>query len=344
MKSDDDHASTLLTLLSDLSTALDRPPSQLNLDRSFVDNGGNSLTSIQLLALLRKRGAQIPITSLFAAGKLRDLVDQICPKLQQAVKNHSVIESATITRSRRRCSTVVEPNPKRQKSCRTPDQAPEGRGVNQCYPMTELQLAMIESTDSNPDRNIISYYETHRPEAVPALKQAWEKVLMLEPIFRMAFEIDQTGGYMVDLGEMPFVWREIVCADESSYEAEVENPLPLDGLVGFNFKAVTLSSNATDEKTTIIWRIHHSMIDGASHAIVRSKVQSVVAGERIAPGLSFAAFALGLQRLQSELHESGVDFWARHQEEHISPSTHLLLVSRGRLSERFAWSMTWTSA
>lgn len=179
---------------------------------------------------------------------------------------------------------------------------------------------------------MIEYIETHRPENVPALKAAWEQVMALEPIFRMSFEVDESGGFMYeDDRAVPFVWKETMVDTESSYRREVETPLTADFHIGTGstFKVITLQGAGCATRSTVIWRVHHARIDGTSFALVRDKVKQVMAGGQIRAGPSFATFALQLQTLQTQAAQEAAAFWAqmRKDDTHSSQPTRLLLPS-----------------
>lgn len=314
--------------LSDLSTVLHRPLGLVDLDSSFVGNGGDSSALIQLLALWKTREIQVSITSIFEAKTLRDLAIQFCD--QSARLNGHILKThqSSVGRVKRRCSISASQGPGPKRHAPSKDSVPKlSREASRAerFSMTELQQALVQSSINDPSRNIIHYHETHLSENVPALKEAWEKVLGTESIFRMTFEVDEAGGYLRETQGLPFVWHDIVCTDKQAYQDEVESSLPPQETIGFSFKAVTLNIGGTKDRATIIWRTHHALVDGASCAIIRAKVQQAMAGQEITPGRSFLDFSQDLRMLQAERHESGTAFWTRQKVKYPSPSASLLI-------------------
>lgn len=193
--------------------------------------------------------------------------------------------------------------------------------------MTEMQLSLVHSTQATPGCNIISYVETHRPENVPALKREWERALKNEPVFNMSFIIDESGGFMCENEEQPFVWEETVVEDKLSYQKcrkEAESRPLFNSSVATGFKVITLQSDVESE-SAIIWQVHHAMIDGVSCDLVRSNVQRLLEGKEIQVGSSFTDFSLQLEALQRQEQESATNFWTRQKESHPNPATELLL-------------------
>ena len=71
------HGRTLLraTLEALLAEVLDREPSDLPLNKSFLALGGDSLIAIELMAKCRERGIEIDIANLLKAGTVSELID-----------------------------------------------------------------------------------------------------------------------------------------------------------------------------------------------------------------------------------------------------------------------------
>ncbi|OTB04087.1 hypothetical protein M426DRAFT_262558 [Hypoxylon sp. CI-4A] len=306
-------------VLSELSVVLDTPLSCLDLKSNFVGNGGDSLLSIRLQIALRKHGIYIPIHSIFNAGTLLFLA--------QSWALESCRDVLPLASSRRAVnqerSSIVEIPPKN----RLRTSIREARDSTS-YPMTEMQLSLVYSTQTTPGRNIILYIETHLPKNVSALKQAWKRALKAEPIFNMSFVVDESGGYMYESREQPFVWKESVFEDKLSYQAyrrEVESQALSSSSIATSFTVITFQPPGIEGESIIIWQVHHAMIDGISYELVRSNVQRLLTGKQIQTGSSFTDFVSKLEEFQQQEHESAINFWARQKKDHPDPVMELQL-------------------
>ncbi|KAH8773851.1 BcNRPS1, nonribosomal peptide synthetase [Diaporthe sp. PMI_573] len=312
-------------VLSEISRILGVASTQLHLKSNFIRNGGDSFSAIQLQAALRKRGIQIGVVSILQCCDLIHLATD-CTRARDRplLGNGSQIRKAQ--------SSDNTPLAKRRRRRSSTTKVGACKQLSKCirYPMTEMQTSLVVSTKANPGRNVIEYIETHRPDNIPALKAAWEEVLALEPIFRMSFEVDESGGFMYEGDRAaPFVWEETVVDTESSYQRKVEMPLEADlcARAGSTFKVVTLQGAECASRSTVIWRVHHARIDGTSFTLLRDKVRRVVAGGQVQAGPSFATIALQLQTLQMQGAQAAAAFWAqvRKDDTNSSQPTRLLL-------------------
>ncbi|KAI0176001.1 acetyl-CoA synthetase-like protein [Hypoxylon sp. FL1284] len=308
-------------VLSVVSCALEKPLSDLSLEENFISNGGDSLASIRLQASLREHNISVSVLEIFSARTLL-LLAEYAQLIDTSESDSSLVMMN---------DELLDGVQKTPQGC--PWTSSAGPGDYARYPMTEMQLCLVRSSQKNPGRNIISYIEKHPPEQISALKHAWKQALGSESIFRASFHVDEHGGWMYERqGDMPFIWEQVDVTDEVAYREEIDRPLPLDVGLGTNFKVVTLRQiggvgcEARDE-STIIWRLHHVLVDIISADLILSKVRSVLAGENIRQGPSFPEFALQLQSLQERGFKSASFFWTSQTEKYPSPATQLLLPS-----------------
>ncbi|KAI1824916.1 acetyl-CoA synthetase-like protein [Xylaria intraflava] len=319
------HSTARDSILSEISIALGTPLSRLGLVSSFIQNGGDSLSAVQLQIALRKHGIRISIQDIFTATSLLCLTEQA--GVESLYDIDDVAPQSPARRRERKVSDAGRPPPKRLHRASSRIAASGEKTVGIRYPMTEMQISLVQSTQINAGYNIISYIETYRPENIPALKLAWETVLRLEEIFNVSFIVDEPDAYLCERRPATFLWEEVVVQDESSYQQELEPQTEPDDQLQTAFKVVTLQSPGTEGKSTVIWRVHHAMIDGVSCSIVLSKVRQVLAGKAIQAGPSFGDFALKLQALRLQGHDSAIEFWARQKRDHPSPASELPLAA-----------------
>lgn len=316
--------STNTTVLSEISRVLNTPTSKLDLDASFIHNGGDSLSSVQLLIGLRRLGIHISFESIFTASSL-------CALANGALLHTSRSENSTATSVRRtgikRLRSDIENAPPANNEGRRRIGSPitKKQQQDENSPMTEIQLSLIRSTQLHHGRNIISYQEEYDASIVPTVKKAWESILHLEPIFTMSFNIGDTAGYMQDDGKSHVAWNETIVFDEGAYRQAVEAKPRKVNIIGAEISVITLRSPKTQSTSTILYRFHHALIDGVSFSLLLSKVKSCLRGKPYDPGLPYSMFATQLRNLQNQKHDAAVRFWKARKKQYASAATQLLM-------------------
>ncbi|KAF1950193.1 BcNRPS1, nonribosomal peptide synthetase [Byssothecium circinans] len=301
--------------MNEISIALNTASTFLDLGSNFIENGGDSLASMQLQAALRRYGAQITIDSIFSAETLVQLAEYLT----------TILFYARHARLRRSICELLPTTDALFYAMHDTAAKKNKQPLAKKYPMTEMQLSLVLSTIKTPGRNVISYFETHPTELLPLVKMAWMKVLSSEAIFRMAFQINESGGYMCEQSTTPFEWKESVVKDEKALQDAIGRPPSFDSLKGSRFDVYSLPSPTSGGRSVLIWSVHHAFIDGVSCTLIKEKVRRVLSGKPISPGPSFIGFATQLEALQKNTQEITVAFWSRQRERFPSPATCLLL-------------------
>ncbi|POS75433.1 D-alanine-poly(Phosphoribitol) ligase subunit 1 [Diaporthe helianthi] len=314
------------TVLSAISASIGVPVSQLDPGSSFIENGGDSMSSLRLQACLRAQGIGMSISSIFAASSLNEITQTPYPIL-----------GAGMLPPPQPCSTRKRPSPNNfmllsKRARQQEDVRRAGRARDMIaipHDTTEMQSSLLHSTQTNPFRNIIMYVEKHRPEDMLPLKQAWKQATDSEEIFRMRFEASGSHFLMTDRGESSFVWEEKLFDDEALYNREIRHALPLAEPFQCSFKAVTLRRKPGDpeqgngDETTLIWLVHHAFIDGVSCDIIRSKIHRLLIGREVQPGPSYTDFSMKLRAIQLAGSESAAAFWKLQASRFPSPCTQM---------------------
>lgn len=315
-----------ISILWKISRILDIRGTDIIFESSFVENGGDSLSSLALQSALRDIGIDLSFEAILTTKSIHEL-------LNHAV---SIAEKRGVVRSsKRKLSTerqwLEEYGSKRWRVQPTLESAKATRKRSihsflpeERFPLTDLQLVFVHSSLSRPERNIIQYYETHRHEDILQLKRAWHAVLESEPIFRMRFEVTETGGYMLETKQAHFQWIEAAVGTKKEYDEEVHKGDWEDNLKnGFpvnSFKVVRLKN-----KSTVIWRVHHALIDEYSRNLLLAKVRRRFGGYETTPGVSFGQFTAQLRLLQCQHRDVGVEYWTAQQSQLADAAATLLL-------------------
>lgn len=287
-------------ILQQIECILQIPRGNANHSLSFVALGGSSLDAVILSQACKKAGISLSVHDILRSPSLSCMVKTACAQSGGGTSGQHLVD----------CNGLIT------------------KGVNQTskqYPMTEMQLALIQGTNLRPGTNTIRHIQTCSPDQIPMLKRAWQRVLQGEPIFRTEFHLHNGDGYLVETEHAPFDWEEVVAQSSEEYLSILEET-PLGTGVNSRFKVVLQAYNGSDRAIAcIIWSVHHALIDGYSMDILLTKVERVARGQLITPGPSFGHISNQLQRLQRSMKHQGQAFWERQRERFPGASATLLL-------------------
>lgn len=325
---------TELTLRG-ISSVLSIPVIDIDLQSSFIQLGGHSLSAINLVSACISHGIQLDIKTILTSPTISALLecangilplstiksDVSCEPIHHLRANEAICLKPALLSPKTSDATTLEYAYARREILQlaTTDR-------RQGYPMTEMQLCLTHGSRKHLGRNIIRYYETYRPKIVPGLKQAWKSVIQSEPIFRTTFDLDSNKGLLFEQESASFHWTEVIVPDQESFVAQMYLDDGPTGDIGTWFRVVTLpSTTSSDGKSTVIWSAHHALIDGYSSILCLMRVHRHLAGLPTLPGPSFARFAGDLHDFQERSREAGRSFWKQQNQLYPSPVSELLL-------------------
>ncbi|KAF2501672.1 putative non-ribosomal peptide synthetase SirP/GliP2 [Lophium mytilinum] len=283
-------------LRSAISLALNLPLGDIVDDASFWDLGGNSLAAIKLLSLLHERQLSISLERLY-------LLPSIIA-ISEALKATGI--PATAPPSHCRKGTLI---------C---DAHQESR-----VPITDVQMGMIRSSlqESLTSYMLVSInFETGEENfSSSELKDAWESVLARHSIFRTSF--DTSHGTQIVENNCNVDWQETIVATdqlESVIDRESEALLALPKYHGSEklFSPVNAFRfiRAPGSKSTLLWLVHHSRVDGWSFGILIRELRSIISGQTLPQPPQFCSFAKNLEFHIKEKHHESIEFWSNAME------------------------------
>lgn len=206
------------------------------------------------------------------------------------------------------------------------------------HTMSETQVSLVHGSVESPSANIIYYGETHRPAAVPRLKAAWRQVCRAEPILGTTYSNPGDGRPV----RPQLHWRELRTSNWAAYRDarraasgpdmpwpdETDDAATAAVPVYFAVRFTELRYEAptpADSQTTLIWAVHHALVDGWSAAFLVNKVHLAAAGEVVRPGPSFTDVCAAQQELRLSRKAEGDLFWAQQQAKLATARDELLL-------------------
>lgn len=317
---------------------------KINLNVGFLELGGHSLSAIALVSACKSQNIHLSVENILLSSTIAEILDSA-----KWIINSSRDPDTSLlpTDSARKRATESTLGPLAKK-CHTVFQSNLNPGHSSAgfrSPMTEMQLVFVQGSRGNPGTNIISFYETYQTKDVPAMKEAWKAVLELEAIFRTTFHVTEDEATLVEQMNADFIWEEIVVHNQEDYEKALdENQQPEHVLT--SFIVITRPSSGQDAAlSTIVWRVHHALIDGFSAALLYKKVRQAAAGLPIKAGTPFTQLAKQLQILQDVNQISCQQFWNKRQDISSNAVGDILLpspTSSNTLSKNLTKSITVT--
>ncbi|KAF2815490.1 putative non-ribosomal peptide synthetase SirP/GliP2 [Mytilinidion resinicola] len=279
-------------LRSAISLALNLPLGNIAEDVSFWELGGNSLAAIKLLSLLHERQLSINLERLYLLPSIVAISEEL----------HAIVASATSPSHSQEgvllCNTRQEPR----------------------APITNVQMGMIRSSlQESLTAYILVSINFETDEQIfnsGQWKDAWEIVLARHSIFRTSF--DTSKGTQIAEGSYAHDWEETIVATdqlESVINQESDALLALSKYHGFEplfspanaFRFI----RAPGSKSTLLWLVHHSQIDGWSFGILISEVRSIISGQTLPQPPQFYIFAKNLELHIKQQRHTSIAFWSK---------------------------------
>ncbi|KAK2829908.1 NRPS [Arthroderma sp. PD_2] len=310
-------------LLQQLGTVLEIGPEALDLDSGFIKNGGNSLNAVELVSRCRRLGVSLSVAQVLSCTNLNDILGQSPPTSQTKRDHHTIpfgsddsendsLPSSSSNGGSPRPSTPMSsddmPTPQHEND-NTPNisEAMHGTVLDEqaTETLSEMQASLLHGSLKNPGTNIIYHYETFLTGVIPQMREAWKSVIEAEPIFQTSVMCQPTSG------EERFIWTEITVDTEIEYQRQLQ-AVDLHSSTSSSFKVVHWpGQSSSTSRSTIIWAVHHALIDGYSAMLLFCKVRGTVAGLPIlpGPGPSFTQVEKEIRLWRQQHKAKGDEYW-----------------------------------
>ncbi|MCJ1380199.1 hypothetical protein MMC17_003302 [Xylographa soralifera] len=327
IRKDDSLQSAIINIVA---VVLDVDPSKLDVGQSFLFYGGHSLTAISLCSKCKSQGIILSVKKILRSVSITELVDLAYTTdgyYSEGSKRPRVVANS-LGGSRKGFSTFVQDDerPKPVSSIlRLPFPRSEAKVSTEDYDLTEMQMSLLAGSQRDPGTNVIQFFDTFMTIHVPELKEAWERVIEMEPVFQ--------SWQMLPFNERPSTkpaksvlkWTQETYDSVSEYQAALD-AFPIEPSAATSFRAVRLRQDSKPDVTTIIWNVHHALIDGYSASLVYQKVRHAAEGHDVRPGTSFFHVAGELSRLHKGLRETYQRFWKQQQLQFPCAAAEILLA------------------
>ncbi|KAF2259674.1 non ribosomal peptide synthase [Lojkania enalia] len=303
--------------ISEIAFELKIPLHEIDCGSSFIQNGGDSFSAIKLASSCRNKGINISVAMIMGSKSIDNFVREFD---RAYVKDRRKDGIYKITKNRKQLSRPrIIPRPLIEKKVSQ---------LERCE-ATDMQLSLLHGSKTQAGRNVIRYYETYRSEDIPRVKNAWQVLVSTEPIFRTRFREVDNKYCLQEENQGTFIWNEISVCDRDTYRFhQDELDLSVD-FAGAAFKVIHFNTEGERKETTVIWNIHHALIDGYSSVLLLNKHRRLLVGDNIQPAPSFVQLIGEIGVYRGVWEPEGREFWMRQQKLLDTAKNELLLPAPG---------------
>ncbi|KAL9121385.1 MAG: hypothetical protein Q9187_002059 [Circinaria calcarea] len=273
------------TVITTIAEVLAVEITELDLRQSFLFHVGHSLTAISLSSGCKLKGILLSVKAILRNISITELAD-----LAYAIDGHG---SVVLDRDHDQSSTASY-------LLRLQPQSLEAKVFTEDYEMTEMQMALLSGSQRDSSSNMIQFFDTFSSVHVPAMKKAWHCVVEMEPVFRLWRILSFDRETATEVVKSVFQWSDVIYGSSSEYQVALDT-FPIETSPTMSFKAVRLKQDSKLDITTIVWNVHHVLIDGYSASLVYQKVRRAAEGHGVRPGRSFFKVASELKMLQKAM-------------------------------------------
>lgn len=242
---------------------------------STVDNffhiGGDSIAAMRLTSVLRQRGLQLTVPTIFSNPVLSKMASKV---VKTSADSHEDIEPFSLLNKETKENIIKAAK----------NQCSIGRElIEDAYPCTPLQEGLISLSLRMPGAFLAHFnYTLPQNIDVPAFQKAWQIVADANPILRT--RIIQAGSLyqVVSREELPWITID-------SVNDWVSSLLDKDKHIGKPLIQLAITQPSSKSLAEFVLVIHHALYDGWSLPLVLDQVQQAYTGGLL-PRNSFNRF------------------------------------------------------
>lgn len=182
-------------------------------------------------------------------------------------------------------------------------------------PLTSQQLELCIPTMDFPGKNCNQVFKRYDLAHSGTIKQAWRQVWESESLFRTEISIEEEYGSQIIHPNAQFHPVEVITSSRDDY-LSLTRQVSLDVGLGMKMDLISYIPEdvaGRDGEMTLVWTVHHALVDGFSLALVLSKVEQAVMGvSPLASSATFIDAAASLTALQVRRDHEAIEFWAHY--------------------------------
>ncbi|KAL5363806.1 hypothetical protein BJX96DRAFT_178400 [Aspergillus floccosus] len=243
-------------------------PEMVGMNHSFFSLGGNSVTAMRLVSLLRRVGLRVSVNDIFRSPRLNDLahlLDVVDPGESQQVLPFSLLYDGSQPGL---LSTAVG-------ACRVAKSE-----VEDIYPCTPLQEGMMTLSTVRAGSYIAQFvYRLHDHVDATRFQTAWERTVQATPILRTRIISGSDGRMYQVVIQETFQWdKDAEHWQQYAQQSGNQHMLPGDRLT----RAALLRESRGSSSTVFVLNMHHSVCDRWSVGLLMDRVEAAYTGQGLA--------------------------------------------------------------
>ena len=286
----------LRALLEATTEALELRMSDIDINMTFQEVGGGSLTAIRTLALLQAKHYSLSMSHLLGKHKLMEVARLLSPS---RISNSSIPQISDDSNGPRHSLVPM-----------TPFQSHLTRRVHQKDSKIVNRMLVTIDVDKNID--------TLR------LRKAWTQAFERHSIFAMGFDLSK--GTLKAAGETVVDWqeRQIIAHSQQSIVEDETRRFYTDSTV---YRPEDLYKPMNRVRliripgvgSRIIWLVPHILMDGWSMAILIQDVRAILAGTTLPTPTDFIEYATERAKLAESQTEASKAIWRKLLDDFVPP-------------------------
>ncbi|KAH9212622.1 hypothetical protein DL95DRAFT_303903 [Leptodontidium sp. 2 PMI_412] len=291
---------------SELALALNVHPDDLQMDRSFLAHGGDSLFAIQFMARCHARGIQADIVDILQHENLSELLDEL---VARTLPNSTLPSVPSLNESQSSDGDSQHSDDELALFTQLKAVAPHSLGhVDSIGPCSVMQNRILISQAVHPAAYHCSFTITARtrhqdPLSANDLANSWRSVVSRHPSLRTTFmESTERQGTFDQV-----VWDQV---QPSITILQHESQIDQDQVVHDSVAEIPHQiylAQMTPSQVMLKLNISHAIVDGRSAGIILRDLCNAFSGElSLDQSLRHADFALAENQLVDDITE---DFW-----------------------------------
>lgn len=258
------------------ATTLKLKETEIAANDNFFGLGGDSISAMRLVALLRKTGQALSVAEVFKFPYLMDMakaVSEIPKAMEHKIPPFSLVKS-------------VMPIPKLRalaaSACQVADH--EIQDMYQCTPLQQGLIALSAKTEGAYVARNVMVLPQHID--INRFKSAWQTVFTSSGILRTRIvQLRCQAELMQVVVHESIEWKQHEDLD-TYLSADANAGMTLGGPLG----RYCLVKDPTASSYTFVWTTHHAIYDGWSKPLILSRVAQVYKGASLEPVTEYKAF------------------------------------------------------
>jgi amino acid adenylation domain-containing protein/non-ribosomal peptide synthase protein (TIGR01720 family) len=308
--------STETTIQGVVAAVLGERQSDISVDQSFVGMSGDSIQAMQVAARCRTNGLSVTVKDVLLSKSLRDLAmnaQLISKALVRKIGSNepfALLADATLE--------TIDYDVRRIGYSGSDD-------LEDAYPASPMQqgLLIAQAQTSGNYRFFavceVSALKTDVKVSVEGLRAAWQEVVNKHTVLRTVFiessnpEPEASSTLFTQTVLKKHTARE---AEVQNYQALLNHPWtnPIDYEDGLPPHRFTVYDNAAENKVYFNLEISHTLIDGASMAIILRDLVSAFQHESAGPAPPYRNYISMLLENQNTQLGSSLTYWSQYLE------------------------------